>query len=113
MQTTIAEGKSYLDVSPAEFSDQQARLSQEVDYLAKLGAITPKKSLQLSRGRPRNTIAYKVLLDAAAIFEWLTDIHATREVDRIEGTETGSFFHFASILWPVVFRKASRDCLQR
>jgi hypothetical protein len=105
MLMTIAKGKSFFDVSPTEFSDQQARLSQEVDYLAKLGAITPKKFLQQSRGRPRKIAEYKVLQDAAAIFEWLTDTKATRVVDRIEGIDIGLFFRFASILWPVIFRK--------
>ena len=105
MKMIIAEGKDPWGVSPTAFSDRQAQLRQEVDYLAKLGAITPKQGLQLSSGRPRNVAAYKVLQDAAAIFEWLTDTEATREVDRDEGTETGPFFQFASILWSAVFRK--------
>jgi hypothetical protein len=105
MKMTIAEGKSFWSPSPTEFSDQQARLRQELDYLAKLGAITPEEFFQISRGQPRNIAAYKVLQDAAAIFEWLTDTEATREVDRDEGTETGPFFQFASILWSAVFRK--------
>jgi hypothetical protein len=106
-QMIIAEGKRFWDVSPTEFSDRQARLRQEVDYLAKLGAIKPKQFWQLSSGRPRNIAAYKVLQDAAAMFEWLTDTAATREVDRMEGTETSPFFQFASILWPIVFRKGA------
>jgi hypothetical protein len=104
-QIIIAEGKRFWEISPTEFSDRQARLRQEVDYIAKLGAITPKQFWQISRGRPRNIAAYKVLQDAAAMFEWLTDTTATREVDRFEGTETGPFFEFASILWSAVFRK--------
>jgi hypothetical protein len=91
MQMTIAEGKSILDVSPAQFSDQQARLSQEIDYLEMLGAIRPTELLEVSRGQPRNIIAYKVLQDAAAIFEWLTETQATREVDRTDGTETRTY----------------------
>jgi len=94
-----------LGCQSTEFSDQRARLTQEVDYLVKLGAITPNEHLQQSSGQPRNIVAYKVMLDAAAMFEWLTGTQPTREVDRIEGTETGPFFQFASILWPAVFRK--------
>jgi hypothetical protein len=104
-QMLIAERKRIWDVSRTEFSDRRARLTEEVDYLAKLTAITPKESWQLSRGRPRNIATYQVLQDAAAMFEWLTDTDATREVDRMEGTESGPFFQFVSILWPVVFRK--------
>jgi hypothetical protein len=105
VQMIVAEGRRLENVSRAEFSDRQERLSQEVDYLAKLGAINPPKHWQVSRGHPRNIAAYQVLQDAAAIFEWLTDARATRAVDRIKGIETGPFFRFASILWPVVFEK--------
>ncbi|HMF24220.1 MAG TPA: hypothetical protein VKG24_19165 [Pseudolabrys sp.] len=104
-QMIIAEGKRFDDVSRTEFSDRQARLSEVVDYLAKLGAIKPKEYWHPRRGHPRNIPAYQVLKDAAAIFEWLTGTTATREVDRSKGIETGPFFRFASILWPVVFRK--------
>ena len=105
LQMIVAEGRRREDVSRIEFSDRQARLSQEVDYLAKLGAIKPKAYWRLSRGQPRNITALLVLLDAAAIFEWLTGTIATREIDRIEAIDTGPFFRFASVLWPVVFRR--------
>jgi hypothetical protein len=104
-QMIIAEGRRPENVSRTEFSDRTARLSQEVDYLAKLGGIKLPKHWLVSRGHPPNIAAYQVLQDAAAIFEWLTDTRATRVVDRIKETETGPFFRFASILWPVVFRK--------
>jgi hypothetical protein len=104
-QMVYAEGRRLENVSRTEFSDRQARLSQEGDYLAKLGAIDLPKHWHGSRGHPRNIPAYQVLQDAAAIFEWLTDTKATRVVDRGEGIETGPFFGFASILWPVVFKK--------
>jgi hypothetical protein len=82
VQMIIAEGRRLENVSRTEFSDRQA-----------------------PRGHPRNIAAYQVLQDAAAIFEWLTDARATRAVDRIKAIETGPFFRFASILWPVVFKK--------
>jgi hypothetical protein len=103
-QMIIAEGKRPENVSRTEYSDRQAQLRQLADYLAKLSAINPKYRT-VSRGQPRNIAAYQVLQDAAAIFEWLTDTRATREVDRIEAIDTGPFFRFASVLWPVIFRK--------
>jgi hypothetical protein len=105
LQMIIAEGKRFDDVSRSEFSDRQARLTEVVDYLAKLGAIKPKEYWRARRGHPRNIAALLVLLDAAAIFEWLTGIMATREIDRFKRIDTGPFFRFASVLWPVVFRK--------
>ena len=78
-------------------------LNQRSDYLAKLATIKPTEFWKFTRGQPRNVPAYLVLQDAAEIFEWLTRIKATREVSRDNGTETGPFFQFASILWPTIF----------
>src|SRR5262249_38218005 len=69
LQMVSAEGRRRDDVSRTEFSDRQARLREEANYLAKLGAIKPKGFWRVPRGRPRNIAALLVLLDAAAIFE--------------------------------------------
>jgi hypothetical protein len=103
-QMMIAEGRRLNDVGRANFAGQIARLNEESDFLGKLAAIAPKEFWNLTRGQPRKVCAYLVLKDAAALFEWLSGIKATREVSRDDGTETGPFFHFASILWPTIFR---------
>jgi hypothetical protein len=103
-QMMIAEGRRLNDVGRANFAGKIARMNEEFDFLGKLAAIAPKKFWNLTRGQPRNVCAYLVLQDAAALFEWLSGIKATREVSRDDGTETGPFFHFASILWPTIFR---------
>jgi hypothetical protein len=103
-QMIIAEGRRPNDAGRADFRDQVARLSEEVEFLSKLAAVAPKEFWKLTRGHPRNVCAYLVLKDAAALFEWLSGIKATREVSRDDGTETGPFFHFTSILWPTIFR---------
>ena len=74
-------------------------------FLAKLAAITPQERQRFRRGRPLNIIAYLVLLDAAAIFEWFSGKKAARGVNRIDGSETGPFFRFVSVLWPIIFGK--------
>jgi hypothetical protein len=61
------------------------------------------------RGRPRNGAGYLVLLDLAAIYEWLVGREASRQVDRVYHVETGPFWKFAAAVWPVVF--ASDDGL--
>jgi hypothetical protein len=102
-QMTIADGRSILDISRADFTARSARLDQEPDFLAKLGAIKPQQLWKFGPGQPPNLRAYLVLQDAAAIFEWLTGTKAAREVDRVEGADAGPFFQFASILWPPIF----------
>jgi hypothetical protein len=95
------------EVRREEYDYRMARLFLLSEYLAKLGGVHPREIWKPQRGQPPNITAYLVLQDAAAIFEWLMGMMATREVDRDDGSETGSFFRFASILWPIVFGKGT------
>jgi hypothetical protein len=61
------------------------------------------KRLKRSRGQPRNTAAYLVLLDLAAIFEWLTGVEPKRNVSRTGEGEIGTFYPFCEAVWPLVF----------
>ena len=84
----------------------EERLTQESDFHNNLAAATTK----LTEEKPpslgsRNIRAYLVMMDLAAIFEWLTYRKATREVDRICGKETGPFWDFVATVWPSVFGK--------
>jgi hypothetical protein len=99
----MMSGSGPLDKGRSESKAIAAWLEQESDFLEKVVAIDPREFWKPKRGRPRNLPAYSVLQDAAALFEWLSGIRATREVSRDDGTETGPFFHFASILWPTIF----------
>jgi hypothetical protein len=121
------EGSTFFTVSREKFTDMRERLHQEHDFLKKLTAATMRRlkqeddflrkltaaTLRLSeedersRGQPRNIRAYLVMMDIAAIFEWLTDRKATREVDRSNKKETGAFWHFAAAVWPHVFGRGS------
>jgi hypothetical protein len=93
-------------VNREKWADQTRRLTELKPYLLSLGSVEPKEIWKLkSSRRPPNLTAYLVLQDAAAIFEWLTGVTATRQVDRDDGTETGPFFQFAETLWPVIFEK--------
>ena len=104
-QMIIAEGRRVEDVSRVEFEDRSSRLTDCHLFLVHLAAIAPKEFWKLGPGHPPNIPAYLVLQDAAAIFEWLTRKKATRVVGRIDNFESGPFLRFASILWPVVFKK--------
>jgi hypothetical protein len=72
------------EVSREGYVYRMARLFVLSGYLAKVGGVHPREiwKLQLQRGQPRNLTSYLVLQDAAVIFEWLTGVKATREVDR-------------------------------
>jgi hypothetical protein len=93
------------EVSWKELVYRIARLEWLGEYLANVGAVQTTEIWKLGPGQPPNIAAYLVLQDAAAIFEWLTGVQATRQVDRDNGTETGPFFQFASVLWSAIFRE--------
>jgi hypothetical protein len=96
-------------VSRERVAEMKERLKDEDDFLRKLAAATARLidelDESLSRRRPRNIRAYLVMMDVAAIFEWLTDRKATREVNRDDHKETGPFWHFAEAVWPYIFGK--------
>jgi hypothetical protein len=96
------EGRGIENISRAEWSNMRKWLDDEPEFLVKLAR--PRKS-SLGPGQPRNISAYLVLQDAAEIFKWFTGTEATRQVDRSNSTETGPFFRFASVLWPIIFEK--------
>jgi hypothetical protein len=95
--------RSTEEVSWKELVYRIARLEWLSEYLAKVGGVQSSE-IWKPPPQPRSIVAYLVLQDAAEIFEWLTGVRATRQVDRDKGNETGPFFQFASILWPIVFR---------
>jgi hypothetical protein len=98
-----AAGQSSLITGWSAVTTLIQRINEEVSFLAKLEEAA-SRTWRRSRGHPRNTAAYLVLLDAAAIFEWLTDKRATREGDGSSDHETDPpFRRFAAAIWPVVF----------
>jgi hypothetical protein len=104
-EITCEDGNTLFSVSREKLSEMKERL--EGDFLRKLAAATVRLIEELDESlsgrRPRNIPAYLVMLDLAAIFEWLTDRKAARGVDRTDHTETGPFWRFAESVWPVAF----------
>ncbi len=101
---TLATEQDLIDTND-EFTRRKKQWSEGCDFLRSLAEAAPKALRKPTRGRPRNLVAYLVMKDIAAIFEWLTDTDATRIVDREENNETGPFWHFSASLWPVIFGK--------
>ena len=94
-------------ISPMGFQDevsgQRQKLKDQREFLGELEAIASDLAGSFKRtiDQRRNIPAYRVLLDIAAIFEWLTNTKAARRVER--GPDT--FRKFAASIWPVVFEK--------
>jgi hypothetical protein len=101
------DGRPPFSVSHERVAEMKERLKQEDEFLKKIEAATLRHLEEDKRGpgQPPNIRAYLVMQDIAAIFEWLTDRKASREVDRSEGKETGQFWRFAAAVWPHVFGK--------
>ena len=92
-------------VSQTELSSKKQELVALRNFLTRLASAEPHASQKLKRGHPRNYVAYLVILDIAAIFEWLTKTEASREVDRGGNGDIGPFWEFAESIWPLIFDK--------
>jgi hypothetical protein len=100
-QMGIAEGQSDLE---AMFSEEnKRRLDESRDSVAIIAAAGKRPISKPSRGHPPYISSYLVMMDIAAIFEYLAEIAATRQVDRITHDEKGPFRDFAGAIWWVLF----------
>jgi hypothetical protein len=94
-------------ISPMGFQDevsgQRQKLKDQREFLGELESVATELAGVFKRiaAQRRNFPAYRVMLDIAAIFEWLTNTKAVRRVER--GTDT--FGDFARSIWPVIFEK--------
>ena len=86
-------------------TDLQQELGALRNFLTRLASPEPHANQKSKGGRQRNYIAYLVILDIAAIFEWITKTEATRQVDRGGKGDIGPFWKFAEAIWPLVFGK--------
>ena len=102
------EGSPLFSVTRETLSEMKLRLKQQDDFLKKIEAAILRllEEDKQGPGQPRNIVAYLVMLDLAAIFEWLTHRKAARGVDRIDHTETGPFWRFAESVWLLAFGSA-------
>jgi hypothetical protein len=80
------------------------RIADERKFLSAL-TVAAASTWKAGQKRPATVIAYLIVKDIAAIFEWCTGLEATRQVDRISHEETGPFYPFAAAIWPVIFGK--------
>jgi hypothetical protein len=102
---TLRQMEEWHRLESEKLAEINERLTLEDDFLLKLGTATQRlvEEDKQGPGQPANVPAYLVMMDLAAIFEWLTGREATRVVDRIDKHETGHFWNFAAAVWPLVF----------
>jgi hypothetical protein len=74
------------------------------EFLPRLRVAAQNAALLLApqKGRPRNNTGLFILLDLAAILEWLTRSKPTRRVDQ-QHEEAGPLADLARAVWPVIF----------
>src|SRR5262245_30724856 len=101
---TLRQMEEWHRLESEKLAEIDERLRLEIDFLMKLEAATKRIVAQDKQGpgQPRNVRAYLVMMDLAAIFEWLTGKKATGAVDRSTNDETGPFWDFAAAVWPLV-----------
>src|SRR5205807_1547670 len=78
-------------------------LANSRDFIETIATAAKRPLEKPSRGQPRNIPAYLMMMDIAAIFEYLTDTEPSRQVDRKTREEIGPFRDFAGAIWSVVF----------
>jgi hypothetical protein len=100
-QIGIVEGQSVFEAIPNE--ENTRHLVEWRDFVATLADACRRPLSKPRRGQPRNRLAYLVMMDVAAIFEYLTETEATRQVDRDTNEETGPFRDFAGAIWSILF----------
>jgi len=75
--------------------------------IAKLAEADRRKATTLSRGQPRNLVAYLIMLDLGNIFEFLTKKRPTRIVGNKDsgaaGREVGEFADFVRPVWEAIW----------
>jgi hypothetical protein len=107
-QIGSVEGQS--DLVAIFNEENRRRLVESRDFIAAIAAAGGRPLSKPTRGQPRNNLAYLVMMDVAAIFEYLTETEATRQVDRDTREETGPFRDVAGAIWSIL---ATRDFLRR
>jgi hypothetical protein len=91
-----------LTASNVKRSEEELEAAREFLPRLAIAARDAGSPLTPKRGPPRNDVPYLVLLDLAAILEWLTRSEPTRQVDRL-GEEAGPLSDLARAVWPVIF----------
>jgi hypothetical protein len=87
--------QSRLSVEDRNVERQLKRLETSRMFLARFANIASRESRR-GRGQPFNLVAYLIMRDCAALFEWLTGKRASHTIE-------GPFWRFVAAVWPSIF----------
>jgi hypothetical protein len=87
----------------AELEQRKQDLDNVVTFLDRVVSLQPGALWASGPGQPRNIIAYLIMRDIAAIYEWGTGRRASRQYDAYEEKESGPFWQFASAVWSAIY----------
>ena len=76
-----------------------ARLERAIDALTEVQLAATEARPR--RGHPRNKFSYLVLLDIAAMYEWLTGDKPSRITGIDTGLGEGPFYELCQAIWPL------------
>jgi hypothetical protein len=106
VEMALVAGESLLASGWTEINKLNTRIAEEASFLSNLEEAA--RNLKRGPGQPRKIAARLVMMDIAAIFEWLTDKRPTREGDvGFDAESDPPFWRFAAAIWPVVFGKGN------
>ena len=80
----------------------RAQLAIELEVIAEVGAAATKA--RPGRGHPRNNFSYLVLLDIAAMYEWLTGDKPSRITVLDTERGGGPFYELCQAIWPLAHK---------
>ena len=78
-----------------------AQVEKELDALTEVRSAATEMLPRRRRGQPRNNFSYLVLLDIAAMYEWLTGDKPSRITDIATERGGGPFYELCQALWPL------------
>jgi hypothetical protein len=101
MKLLIAQLASTRGLPPSK--EVRAQLAIGLEVIAEVGAAASE--VRPRRGHPMNNFSYWVLLDIAAMYEWLTGDKPSRITDLATERGGGPFYELCQAIWPLAHKK--------
>ncbi len=110
-QLGLAEGLELLNAVRNE--QNKRRVDEWRQFTSTIAEAAAQPQRKPGKGQPRKITAQLILMDLAALFEYVTGLRANRVVDRHSGEETGPFLDFCRAVWPVILGNGDTGLLSQ